>query len=179
MRFPWIGRRFAASGDPRALWPRHASVRGPRPAPLPRAIRGADHGHRRGAATCHCGAIQWQLDGDPCSITAYNGTVFRRYGAPWAYDREGERIRLAGPAAVQTLKELADPFLGFHFCPTCACVVAWRAMRPEEDSRRRMAADVRLAPPEAVADLLIDRFDGLDSFHDLPQDGNCVRDMWF
>jgi len=30
-----------------------------------------------------------------------------------------------------------------------------------------------------VADLLIDHFDGLDTFDDLPQDGRCVRDMWF
>ena len=49
----------------------------------------------------------------------------------------------------------------------------------DEQGRRRMAVNVRLAPPEAVADLPIDRFDGLDSFEDLPGDGRCVRDMWF
>jgi hypothetical protein len=112
--------------------------------------------------TCHCGAIEWQLDGDPGSITACNCTVCRRYGALWAYDWEGERIRLSGPTAVYTRKERTDPFLEFHFCPSCACVVAWRTVRPDEDGRRRMAVNVRLAPPEAVADLLIDHFDGLD-----------------
>ena len=129
--------------------------------------------------TCHCGAIEWQLDGDPGSITACNCTVCRRYGALWAYDWEGERIRLSGATAVYTRKERTDPFLEFHFCRSCACVVAWRAVRPDEDGRRRMAVNVRLAPPEAVADLLIDHFDGLDTFDDLPQDGRCVRDMWF
>ncbi|AEH90032.1 hypothetical protein Mesop_5621 [Mesorhizobium opportunistum WSM2075] len=42
-----------------------------------------------------------------------------------------------------------------------------------------IAVNARLAPPEAVADLPIDRFDGLDTFEDLPRDGRCVRDMWF
>ena len=36
--------------------------------------------------TCHCGAIEWQLDYDPGPITACNCTVCRRYGALWAYD---------------------------------------------------------------------------------------------
>jgi hypothetical protein len=129
--------------------------------------------------TCHCGAIEWQLDVDPGSITACNCTVCSRYGALWAYDWEGERIRLSGATAAYTRKERTVPFLEFHFCASCACVVAWRAVRPNEDGRMRMAVNVRLAPPEAVAHLLIDHFDGLESFDDLPQDGRCVRDMWF
>jgi hypothetical protein len=127
---------------------------------------------------CHCGAAEWQLDGDAGSITACNCTVCRRYGALWAYDFEGERIRLLGGTAIYTRKERPDPFLEFHFCPRCACVLAWRAVRPDEDGRRRMAVNVRLAPPEAVVDLRIDHFDGLDTFEDLPQDGRCVRDLW-
>ena len=39
--------------------------------------------------------------------------------------------------------------------------------------------NVRLAEPEAVADLLIDHFDGLTTFEDLPRDGRCVKDLWF
>ena len=41
-----------------------------------------------------------------------------------------------------------------------------------------MAVNLRLAPPEAVAALPIDHFDGLDTFDDLPADGRCVRDLW-
>ncbi len=129
--------------------------------------------------TCHCGAVGWQLDGDAGSITACNCTLCRRYGALWAYDCEGERIRISGTTTVYTRHDRKNPFLEFHFCPRCACVLAWRAASPEADGRRRMAVNVRLAPPEAVADLVIDHFDGLDTFDDLPQDGRCVRDMWF
>jgi hypothetical protein len=65
------------------------------------------------------------------------------------------------------------------FCPVCACVVAWRGLRLDEDGRRRMAVNVRLADPEQVADLPIDHFDGLDTFDDLPRDGRCVEHHWF
>jgi hypothetical protein len=52
--------------------------------------------------TCHCGAVNWSLDGDPSSITACNCTLCRRYGALSAYDYEGERIRIWGPSSVYT-----------------------------------------------------------------------------
>jgi hypothetical protein len=42
-----------------------------------------------------------------------------------------------------------------------------------------MAVNLRLAPPEAVAHLPIDHFDGFDTYDDLPADGRCVRDLWF
>jgi hypothetical protein len=55
----------------------------------------------------------------------------------------------------------------------------WRATAVDEKGRRRMAVNIRLAEPEAVADLPIDHFDGLDTFDDLPRDGRRVRDYWF
>ena len=129
--------------------------------------------------TCHCEAARWTLEGDPGSITACNCTLCRRYGALWAYDYVDERIRVDGPTHAYARVGKADPALEILFCPTCACVLAWRGLRLERDGRRRIAVNVRLAPPEAVAELAIDHFDGLDSFEDLPGDGRCVRDLWF
>ena len=129
--------------------------------------------------TCNCGALNWSLDGDPGSITACNCTLCRRYGALWAYDYEGERIHIGGPSSTYTRAGQADPVLEIHFCSTCGCVLCWRALRLEKDGRRRMAVNIRLAPLEAIADLPIDHFDGLDTFDDLPRDGRCVRDLWF
>jgi hypothetical protein len=128
---------------------------------------------------CHCGDTYWTLECDPGSITACNCTLCRRYGVLWAYDYVDERIRIHGATNAYTRSGKGDPSLEILFCPTCACVLAWRGLRPEADGRRRIAANVRLAPPEAVADLPIDHFDGLKSFEDLPNDGRCVRDMWF
>ena len=41
------------------------------------------------------------------------------------------------------------------------------------------AVNLRLAEPDAVATIPIDRFDGLGTFSDLPRDGRCVGDVWF
>ncbi|WP_374471067.1 GFA family protein [Phenylobacterium sp.] len=128
--------------------------------------------------SCHCGAAGWSLSGDPGSITACNCTLCRRYGALWAYDYEGERIAIRGAPAAYRRPGKADPALEMLFCPACACVLSWRGLRLEADGRRRMAVNLRLAPPDAVADLPIDHFDGLDTFEDLPPSGRCVRDLW-
>ncbi|MEA9795671.1 hypothetical protein GGR75_002877 [Xanthomonas campestris] len=132
------------------------------------------------SGSCHCGSAGWHLSGDPGAVTACNCTLCRRYGALWAYDVEHRRITLHGPTQTYVRAEKQDPALEIHFCPACACVICWRGLRLEADgSRRRMAVNIRLADPAAVAHLAIDHFDGLDSFDDLPPDGRCVRDLWF
>jgi len=128
--------------------------------------------------SCHCGAAGWTLTGDPGSITACNCTLCRRYGALWAYDFEGERVAVTGPTSSFRRVGKADPALEILFCPSCACVLAWRGLRLEEDGRRRMAVNLRLAELDAVADLPIDHFDGFDTFEDLPPSGRTVRDLW-
>lgn len=128
---------------------------------------------------CHCGATGWTFDGMPESVTACNCTLCRRYGVLWIYDFENERIRLTGPATVYTRKDVKRPALEIHFCGGCGCVLAWRGLVLEPDGRRRMAVNLRLTEPGAVAHLPIDHFDGLDAFDDLPRDGRCVSHMWF
>ncbi|RWE83424.1 GFA family protein [Mesorhizobium sp.] len=129
--------------------------------------------------TCHCGAAHWTLEGDPGSITACNCTLCRRYGALWAYDYVDKRIRVAGSTRSYTRAGKDAPSLEILFCPRCACVLAWRGLRSSAAGRTRIAVNVRLAPPDAIAHLPIDHFDGLHTFEDLPRDGRCVRDMWF
>jgi hypothetical protein len=125
--------------------------------------------------TCHCGKVRWSFEGPLESTTACNCTVCRRYGVLWAYDYEDEGIRVSGP----TRAYVRGQTLGFHFCPDCGCVAYWRSLAADKDGRRRIAVNLRLAEPETVAPLLIDHFDGLDTFDDLPRDGRCVADMWF
>ncbi|HEV2364604.1 MAG TPA: GFA family protein [Caulobacteraceae bacterium] len=126
--------------------------------------------------SCHCGAVTWRFDRVPEDATACNCTVCRRYGVLWAYDFEDEAIHVAGPTTAYVRGEA----IGFHFCPSCGCVGYWRGLSPREDGRRRIAVNLRLAEdPEAVADIPMRRFDGLETFEDLTPDGRCVRDYWF
>ena len=125
--------------------------------------------------SCHCGAVQWQFSGMPDGATACNCTVCRRYGVLWAYDYEGEGITVSGT----TQAYMRGTAISFHFCPTCGNVAFWRALKQDETGRRRIAVNLRLAEPQAVAHIPIDHFDGLDRFEDLPRDGRCVADYWF
>ena len=66
--------------------------------------------------------------------------------------------------------------------PSFVCRVArvyWRLLKLDEEGRRRIAVNLRLAEqPEAVSAIPIEHFDGLDTFEDLGPDGRCVRDYW-
>ena len=126
--------------------------------------------------SCHCGAVRWSFEGTPESATACNCTLCRRYGVLWAYDYEGERIQVSGRTKAFVWGHRT---IGFHFCPECGCVAYWRSLAQDENGRHRMAVNLRLAEPEAVGAIVMDHFDGLVSFEDLPRDGRCVADMWF
>ena len=122
---------------------------------------------------CHCAAVKWTFTGLIEGATACNCTVCRRYGVLWAYDYEGEGIHVEGV----TTTYIRGKAIEFHFCPTCGCVAFWRA-RQEQDGRRRIAVNLRLTEPDAIAQVPIDHFDGLETFEDWPRDGKCVADLW-
>ena len=124
---------------------------------------------------CLCGAVRWQFKGEPDGATACNCTACRRYGTLWAYDYEGEGITVSG----ETRAFVRGKALAFHFCPACGCMAFWRGLRLDEQGRRRIAVNLRLAEPGAVASIPIDHFDGFTTFEDLPRDGRCVADYWF
>jgi hypothetical protein len=125
--------------------------------------------------SCHCGAVRWRFHGQPDGATACNCTVCRRYGVLWAYDYEGEGIEVTG----NTHAYVRGDSIEFHFCANCGCVAFWRARKANDEGRRRIAVNLRLAEPGAVAQIPVDHFDGLDTFEDLPRDGRCVADFWF
>ncbi len=124
--------------------------------------------------TCHCGNLHWAFDAVPDGATACNCTVCRRYGALWIYGHEDDDVRVQG----ETRAYVRGRAIEFHFCPHCGGIGYWRGLRLEDDGRRRLAVNVRMAEPDAVAMLPIDHFDGLDTFEDLPRDGRCVGDYW-
>ena len=125
--------------------------------------------------SCLCGGVRWRFAGTPEAATACNCTACRRYGTLWAYDHLDAGIHVEG----ETRAYVRGRALGFHFCPTCGCVAYWLGLQPDASGRRRVAVNLRLAEPGAVADIPVEHFDGLESFDDLGRDGRCVRDLWF
>jgi hypothetical protein len=125
--------------------------------------------------TCLCGSVRWRYQDVPTSATACSCTACRRYGVLWAYGYEGEDVHFSGP----TKGYVRGDALGFHFCPVCGCVAYWRGLEPNKEGRRRVGVNLRLTEPELIAHIPVRHFDGFDTWEDLPQDGRCVRDMWF
>ncbi len=129
---------------------------------------------------CLCGAIRWEFRGAIAEATICNCSACRRYAALWAYGDDGHEIRIDDPGGLLTAytRSPRSP-LSFDFCRSCGNLVSWRGTRPNEDGRTRAAVNLRLADPEAVANVRLRRFDGLDSFEDLPLDGRVVADAAF
>lgn len=125
--------------------------------------------------TCHCRSARWTLSELPESATACNCTACRRYGVLWAYGYEGENIHVSGP----TTAYIRGDSLSFNFCAACGCVTHWRSLQPDAQGRRRIAVNLRMTEPGAIAHVPIDHFDGLENWEDLPRDGRCIKDMWF
>ena len=125
--------------------------------------------------SCHCGAVSWRMDNDPTDATACNCTLCRRYGVLWSYGHADEDMHVVGETKAYT----RGREIGFHFCPTCGCIICWIGLNPGPDGRRRAAVNIRLAEPDRVAHLPIDHFEGLVAFKDLPRDGRTVADYWF
>src|SRR5689334_15083582 len=97
--------------------------------------------------SCHCGAVHWRFEGIPKSATTCNCSICRRYGALWAYDYEGGRLNVSGATQIYLW---GRRWIEFHFCPQCACIAYWRAVRPGKDGRRSMGFNLRLAAPDVV-----------------------------
>jgi hypothetical protein len=129
--------------------------------------------------TCLCGAVSWRLDADPDVATACNCRACRRHGGLWAYGHEDVDIQVCGATHSYIRSDAGDPGLTLHRCAVCGNIAYWRALKLNDEGRRRMGVNLRLAEPETVAAIRIKHFDGLDTWTSLPSDGRCVRDMWF
>lgn len=127
---------------------------------------------------CHCGAVRWRFQGEISDATICNCTICRRYAALWAYDYDGHGIRVDAPEGGLS-SYVRGRMIAFNFCRVCGNLVSWRGLMAQDDGRTRTAVNLRLAEPEDVADVPLQRFDGLHSFDDLPHDGRRVADVWF
>jgi hypothetical protein len=129
--------------------------------------------------SCLCSAVRWEFRGTIPDATICNCTACRRYGVLWAYDYDGHGIQIEDPGGAMISYTRGSGTLSFNFCKHCGNLVSWRGMRPNRDGLTRIAVNLRLAPPQDVADVPLQCFDGLNSFDDLPRDGRTVADVWF
>ena len=125
--------------------------------------------------TCLCGSVGWKLKQAPKSATACSCTACRRYGTLWAYGWEGDDVEFSGA----TTAFIRGESLSFNFCPSCGNVSHWWGLTLNEQGKRRVAVNLRLTELGPIENVPIRHFDGLDTWESRPDDGKCVKDMWF
>ena len=127
--------------------------------------------------SCHCGRVRWKFKIAVESVTACNCSLCRRYGALWAYGESPSTIEVEGPTSSYSW---ANTHNNFCFCTNCGGLAYYMATKAYESGERRTAVNFRLADnPAEVQNLRIDHFDGMDTFEDLPSDGDTVKDLWY
>jgi hypothetical protein len=92
-------------------------------------------------ASCHCGAVRFEVAEAPMEIVSCNCSICRRNGALWAYYHPDQvRFDTAPEATVAYIQ--GDRTLALHHCPTCGCTTHWRSIMPEYT--HRMGVNARL-----------------------------------
>lgn len=127
--------------------------------------------------SCHCGQVSWIYPLELNSVTACNCTLCSRYGALWAYGYLEDGIKTQGETKAYVR---GNKYNSYNFCSTCGCLAYYQANHIDNEGRRRIAVNTRMTlNPDLIVNKLIDHFDGLNKFEDLPSDGKCVKDIWF
>jgi hypothetical protein len=107
-------------------------------------------------ASCHCGAIRFEVETAPDEVTDCNCSICRRQGTLWAY-YEAPQVRFAAENGPTDIYMWRFRMLEFHRCHTCGCVTHWQAA---DRSFTRMGVNARLMAPEVLSAAPVNHFDG-------------------
>ncbi len=113
------------------------------------------------SGTCHCGAVRFELEGEPEQLVDCNCSRCRRLGALWAH-ADNTRVTIdAEPGATQAYV-WGDRTLESHTCRTCGCTTHWLSLKREEPYR--VGVNCRMCDPESISHLRVRRLDGADTW---------------
>jgi hypothetical protein len=112
-------------------------------------------------ASCHCGAVKLQIAEKPERLTSCNCSICHHLGTLWAYYHPSQVALVSGKGATVPYIQ-GERTLAIHHCPTCGCVTHWESSR--EEHKDRMAVNARLMKRDEIADVLVRRFDGPDTW---------------
>ena len=112
-------------------------------------------------ASCHCGAVQIELDSLPETLTQCTCSICRRYGALWAY-RTRRSARVTSGREHETAYLWGDKAIEFYHCMRCGCLTHYESIEKLEGSR--LAVNARMLSPDAIASLKVRTFDGADKW---------------
>ena len=109
------------------------------------------------SASCHCGAVQIEIDRKPQSVTQCTCSICHRYGAQWAYYTR-KSIRVSAQEGVLAAYVWGDKTIEFYHCTHCGCVTHYESVEKNDDSR--IAVNARTMAPADIGDVPLRTFDG-------------------
>jgi hypothetical protein len=112
-------------------------------------------------ASCHCSAVQIEIDSLPDTLTQCTCSICRRYGALWAY-RTRKTARIIAGQQSETPYLWNDRVIEFYHCNNCGCMTRYEDVEKLEDSR--IAVNARMIAPVDIAGLRIRIFDGAETW---------------
>ena len=106
-------------------------------------------------ASCHCGAVRYEVKSAPSQLTSCNCSICRRLGTLWAY-YPPEDVTLTGATATY---QWGDKTIDFHHCAKCGCTTHWSPIAGTREAKR-MGVNARLMDPEVFGAARVRRLDG-------------------
>jgi hypothetical protein len=107
-------------------------------------------------ASCHCGAVRFEIAAAPTSVTDCNCSICRKKGVLWAYYPK-DQVRIISADGATSTYRWNDEVIDFHTCRTCGCTTHYS---PVDVRENRIAVNARLMEPAALAAAQIKKFDG-------------------
>jgi hypothetical protein len=112
-------------------------------------------------ATCHCGAVEIEMDDTPESVTQCTCSVCRRYAALWAfYTRSTARLTAGSENIVPYCWN--DRVIEFFHCKVCGCLTHYEGIEKTPDER--FAVNFRMLDRADIEGIKINTFDGADTW---------------
>jgi hypothetical protein len=110
--------------------------------------------------SCHCGAVRVQIPQALGDVKECNCSICRRNGGLLAYYSPKD-VRVIPASGATDVYMWVDREIEFHRCKVCGNFTHWS---PADKALDRMGVNVRLLPPELLADIRILKFDGADTW---------------
>jgi hypothetical protein len=107
-------------------------------------------------ASCHCGAVRFEIDTPPEVVTECSCSNCRKRGALWAY-YSPPQVRLIALEGATSIYSWNGREIEFHTCSSCGCPTHWA---PTDKSADRMAINARLLEPDVLAAARVRRIAG-------------------
>jgi hypothetical protein len=95
------------------------------------------------AGSCHCGAVRYEVETAPETVTSCACSICRRTGVLCAY-YSPKQVRVSGETDFYMW---GDRMMEFHRCKVCGCHTHWTAVDRTYD---RMGVNARMMPREVL-----------------------------